>query len=116
EAAVGSASIACTGTADEIDRHFRSKDWSDGLPLVPPTLERVERFLARAGRPRDEQVAILPPANLRATARNIAANAVMAGCHPEHMPLLIAAAEALADERASLNNMGSSSGIIPFVL
>ena len=59
---------------------------------------------------------MLPPANLQATPWNIAANAVMAGCVPAHLPLLIAVAEALADERCSLNNMGSSSGIFPYVL
>ena len=63
-----------------------------------------------------EQIAVLPSANLRATPWNIAANAVMAGCLPAHMPLLIAAVEALGDERCSLNNIGSSSGIFPYVL
>jgi len=108
--------IVFSGTADEIDRYFRSRDWSDGLPFVPPTIERVEAFLRHTERRADEEIAVLPSANLRATPRNIAANAVMAGCRPEHMPLLVAAVEALADERCSLTNIGSSSGIVPFVL
>jgi hypothetical protein len=105
-----------TGTYDEIARFFQAREWSDGLPFVPPTVERVEAFLQCTDRAVDADVAILPSANLRATPWNIAVNAVMAGCSPLHMPLLIAAVEALGDERASLNNIGSSSGIFPYVL
>ena len=105
-----------TGTYDEIARFFRAQEWSDGLPIVPPTVERIEAFLKHTDRSAGEEIAVLPSANLHATPRNIAANAVMAGCLPDHMPLLIAAVEALGDERCSLNNIGSSSGIIPYVL
>ncbi len=108
--------IVFSGTGEEISRHFIEKEWSDGLPVVPPTIERVEAFLRFTDRAPHEQVAVLPAANLRATPWNIAVNAAMAGCQPEHLPILIAAVEALGDERASLNNIGSSSGIFPFVL
>jgi len=104
------------GTEDEVNRYFNAQDWSDGLPFVPPTIARVAQFLQFTDRAPDEAVAVLASANLRATPRNVAANAVMAGCRPEHMPLILAAVEALGDERASLNNLGSSSGIFPFVL
>ena len=114
--APGLAEIVFTGTYDEIARFFRSQEWSDGLPIVPPTLARIEAFLKHTDRSAGEEIAVLPSANLSATPRNIAANAVMAGCSPDHMPLLIAAVEALGDERCSLNNIGSSSGIIPYVL
>lgn len=113
---VNQREAAFSGTHDEIARFFESRQWSDGLPFVPPTPERVERFLQHAGRPANEEIAVLPPENLFATPWSIAANAVMAGCSPLHMPLLIAAVEALGDERASLNNMGSSSGLFPYVL
>lgn len=108
--------IACRGTLEEVMRYFAEREWSDGLPFVPPTRERVERFLAYTDRAPDEAVAVLPSANLVATPWIIAVNAVMAGCTPEHLPLLIAAVEALGDERCSLNNIGSSSGIFPYVL
>ena len=104
------------GTEEEITRHFAAKEWSDGLPVIAPTIDRVEAFVKHAGRRADERIAVLPSANLAATPWNIAANAIMAGCLPEHMPLLIAAVEALGDERCSLNNIGSSSGIFPYVL
>jgi hypothetical protein len=108
--------IVFTGTTEEVTRYFNEKEWSDGLPIISPTILRVEAFLEHAARDPNEEIAILPSANLRATPWNIAVNAVMAGCLPEHMPLLIAAVEALGDERCSLNNIGSSSGIFPYIL
>ena len=68
--------------------------------IVPPTADRIEQFVSCAGRRADEEIAVSPPARLRATPRNIAANAIMAGCEPQHMPLLIAATEALAAEES----------------
>ncbi len=108
--------IVFTGTAEQVAREFHAREWSDGLPIVVPTISQVERFIAQSGRARDEQIAVLAGANLKATPWNIAVNAVMAGCLPEHMPVLIAAVEAMGDERCSLANIGSSSGIFPYVI
>ena len=108
--------IVFAGTAAEVNEFFTAEEWSDGLPIVPPTLELVARFLRYTERSPDEEIAVLPSANLRATPFNVAVNAAMAGCRPEHMPLIIAAVEAMGDERCSLNNIGSSSGIFPFAL
>lgn len=108
--------IVYTGTAEEVDRHFLAQGWSDGLPVVAPTIERVERFLRYTDRAPDDEVAILPSANLRATPWNIAVNGVMAGLRPQHFPLLLAAVEALADEDCRLASIGSSSGIFPYAL
>jgi hypothetical protein len=83
--------IVFSGTAEEVSRHFIEKQWSDGLPVVAPTIERVEAFLDYTDEAPHEPVAVLPSANLQATPWNIAVNAVMAGCLPQHMPLLIAA-------------------------
>ena len=115
-AGAGAERIVFTGTFDQINSHFEAQAWSDGLPIVPPTPERVEQFLRFTGIPPDQEIAVLPSANLRATPRNVAANAVMAGCAPEHMPIIVAAVQALGDERCSLSNLGSSSGIFPFLL
>ncbi len=108
--------VVCIGTADEVNRHFAAQEWTDGLPVVPPTIARVEQFLKFTTRAHDEVIAVLPSANLCATPWNVAVNAVMAGCRPEHMPLMIAAVEALGDERCSLANLGSTSGIFPYAL
>jgi hypothetical protein len=108
--------IVFEGTFDEINQHFAAQLWTDGLPIVPPTRERVEAFLKHTRRAPDERIAVLPQANLAAVPWNIAANAVMAGCRPEHMPVLIALVEALADDTYNLNNIGSTWGVLPFML
>jgi hypothetical protein len=110
------ADVVFTGSLDEVNSFFCDQDWTDGLPVFAPTRERVEEFLAYTDRAPDEQIGILPSANLKAVPLNIAANAIMAGCRPEHMPLLIAAVEALADEKCNLYNVGSTSGLVPFLL
>ena len=104
--------IVCAGTAEDVNRYFAANEWSDGLPIVPPTLARVEAFLKFTARAHDEVIAVLPSANLCATPWNLAVNAVMAGCRPEHMPLILAAVEALGDERCCLGSLGSTSGIL----
>ncbi len=108
--------IVFAGTAAEVQQYFDAQEWSDGLPVVAPTIAQVERFLKFTERAPDDAVAVLQSANLQATPWNIAVNAVMAGCRAEHLPLIIAAVEALGDERCSLNNIGSTSGIFPYVL
>ena len=108
--------IVFAGTLEEVNEFFADNDWTDGLPIIPPTAGRIEKFLAQTHDAPEQRIASLPSANLIATPWNIAANAVMAGCRPEHMPLIIAAVEALADEKCSLNNVGSSSGLLPFLL
>lgn len=104
------------GTLEQINTYFRNNEWADGLPIIPPTAERVEEFLKYTDRSPNEEVAVLAPAHLKAVPWNIAVNAVMAGCQPEHMPLIIAAVEALADDNYHLNNIGSSSALWPYVL
>lgn len=88
-----------SGTLEEINRYFSDVGWSDGAAIVPPTPERVAAFLKYTDYAPDEEIAILASANLRATPRIIAANGVMAGARPEHMPLLIAMVQAIGDPR-----------------
>ena len=108
--------IIFEGSFEEINAHFRSREWSDELPVIPPTTDRVEAFLKHTNRAPNERIAVLPQANLEATPFNIAANAVMAGCRPDSMPLLIAAVEAIADNTYNLNNIGTTWGLLPFLL
>jgi hypothetical protein len=91
--------VVFTGTLDEVNRHFSDNGWSDGMAIVPPTLERIEQFLKYTDYAPDEEIAVLVSANLRATPRNIAANAIMAGARPEHMPILIAMVQAIGDPK-----------------
>jgi hypothetical protein len=80
----------------------QTRRWSDGLPMIAPTRERVERMLGGCARARDEVIATLAPGFGRATVERIAANAVLAGCVPQHLPVLIAAVEAVADPAFNL--------------
>lgn len=111
-----SKAVVFEGSFEEVNRHFLEQEWSDGLPIVPPTLARVEEFLRYTNRSPDEVIAILPQANLRATVWNLAANGVMAGCRPQHMPLLIAMAQALQEDQFNLDNIGTTWGIMPYVI
>lgn len=85
------------GTLDEINEYFKEMKWSDGLPIVPPTFEKVESFLKYTDMKWDETVAILPIAHRDTKVWHVAVNAVMAGCKPEYMPLLIALTKGLGD-------------------
>jgi hypothetical protein len=85
--------------------------WTDGLPVVPPTKERVKQFIEPLGLPADEVIAEVPPLDGRATVERIAVNAVMAGCLPEHMPVVIAAIRAMMEERFNLRGVQCSTGI-----
>ncbi|MGZ8210516.1 MAG: hypothetical protein ACXWUH_08410 [Burkholderiales bacterium] len=79
-----------------------AKGWSDGLPVIPPTPERVERMLAYCDRDLDKPVVKIPPRYGAATPIRIAANAVMAGCKPQYFPLVLLALEAMAEEPYNL--------------
>ena len=98
KAAIGDArEIVFTGSVDEVHRYFIEMRWSDGLPIIPPTIDRVEAFLRFTDLPWDASVGVLPIAYRNTLMWQIAVNGVMAGCPPEYMPLLIAYTKALAD-------------------
>ncbi|WP_068133509.1 hypothetical protein [Limnochorda pilosa] len=94
---------------DEVNRLFYERGWSDGLPIVPPTAQRVAEMLRGADLSPDVVVATLPPMGGQATIEKIAVNAVMAGCRPVDMPLLIAATEALADPAFDLRGLATTT-------
>ena len=77
------------------NRLVRERGWGDGLPVVPPTKERVEAMLAYCDRPWNEPVGRMAPRYGEATPLRLAANAVMAGCEPQYFPLLLLAVEAV---------------------
>lgn len=87
---------------DAINRLYVERGWSDGLPIVPPTVERVRRMLEFCDRAPSEPIASLAPRFGPATPYRLAINAVMAGCRPKHFPLLVTAIEALCTEAFNL--------------
>ena len=90
---------------DEINELFYRRGWTDGLPVVPPTPERVVNMLRGADFSPEDTVAVLDPMGGKATIEKIAVNAVMAGCLPAHLPLLIAAVEAASRPEFDLRGM-----------
>ncbi|HMG25333.1 MAG TPA: hypothetical protein VKH36_00820 [Acidimicrobiia bacterium] len=86
--------------------------WGDGLPVVPPTEERVREHLVASGRFPDECIAELPPRNGRCTVEKLAVNAVMAGPPPEAMPLLCAAVDAMADPAFNLFALNTTTSCV----
>jgi hypothetical protein len=90
--------------------------WTDGLPVVPPTRELVDPFLATTTWPADHVVAQLPPNGGSATVEKVAINAVMAGCRPEYFPVILAAVSAISDERFSLQGVQGSTHMAAPVL
>lgn len=92
--------------------------WTDGLPIIPPTPQSVQAFVAAAHRPADELIGNpLPPRKGGATVEVIAVNAIMAGCRPEYMPVLIAAVEGLTDPGFPLELMQvTTNPMTPFLL
>ena len=84
--------------------------WTDGLPVVPPTAARVAEFLAAAGRDGAEIVGELPERRRRITAEKVAANAVLAGCRPEYLPVVLAATAAMLAPEFNLVGPSSSMG------
>src|SRR4051812_31160858 len=78
-------------------------NWTDGLPVVPPTPEAVERILQYLKRDPKQVIGIIAPRDGVATVEAIAINCVMAGCRPEYVPLVIAAVEVVAEPRFNLN-------------
>ncbi|MCZ6730882.1 MAG: hypothetical protein O7C61_14365 [SAR324 cluster bacterium] len=84
-------------SADEVIEAFHERRWTDGLPIIPPTEERVRAMIDAAGRPGPDVVGVVPPRWAEATVEHVAINAVMAGCLPAYMPVLTAAIEAACD-------------------
>lgn len=82
-----------------------ARGWTDGLPVVPPTEARVLRMLAGTQRPPDEVLGAIPPDNVECTVEKAAINAVMAGCKPEYLPVVLAAVEASCMEAFGMHGV-----------
>ena len=87
---------------DEANEFCLARGWTDGLPVVPPTDERVRRMLTYCDRDPTVPICVIPPRYGEATPLRIAANAVMAGCRPEYFPLVMLALEALCEKPFNL--------------
>jgi hypothetical protein len=106
----GAREVICSGTFEEVNEYFLKHELSDGLPIVPPTVEKVEAFLRHTDRKADEVLGVMLPDNRAATVWSVAVNGVMAGCRPEYMPVLVAAVEAMADHDYGVEHSGNTPG------
>ena len=89
---------------DEHEATF-ARGWTDGLPVVPPTEERVLAMLGGTTRKPDDVVAVVPPDLVECTVEKVAINAVMAGCKPEYLPVVLAAVEAACTEEFNIHGV-----------
>jgi len=109
--------IACTDEWSDLQREMNARGWGDGLPLVPPTEQRVAAMVAGSGLQAGQTIAIVQPGMGVATVELIAVNAVMAGCRPQHMPLLIAAVQAMVEPQFNLYGCQSTTHpVAPLVI
>src|SRR5262249_18650386 len=108
--------VLFSGTYDEVQEHFLRKLWTDGLPVVPPTRERVDTFLKFTGREPEEVLRVIPQEGREASIHSIAVTGVLAGCRPEYMPVLVAIVEAMCDPLYRVEDSGSTPGWEPVVI
>lgn len=94
---------------DDVAEFMFDQGFSDGLPLVPPTPERVMRMLAGTHRDAQDVVATVPPNMGEATVEKIAINAVMAGCKPEYLPVIIAGVEAVCTDAFNIHGVTATT-------
>ena len=105
------------GAADDEFELMHDLGFSDGLPLVPPTPERVLRMLECTGRDAQEVVVVVPPNMGEATVEKLAINAVLAGCRPEYLPVLIAALQAVCTDEFNIHGvMATTMGASPVLV
>jgi hypothetical protein len=90
------AAVVFTGAWHEVQAFYDDAGETDGLPVVPPTTVKVEKFMRYT--PYAPDAVVAAPGGRPATAWQVAANAVMAGCTADHLPLCIAIVKALGDD------------------
>lgn len=101
---LASREIDVSAADDPMEACFE-RGWSDGLPVTPPTPVRVLRMLKGTERSPDEVIGLMPPDLVPCTVEKVAINAVLAGCKPEYMPVLLAALEAALDDEFGLHGL-----------
>ncbi len=86
------------------------RGWTDGMPIVPPTEEKVAAMLDYLGRDPAEVIGVIAPKNGIATMEKVVANCVMAGCLPDYVPVVLAAFEVMLEESFNLNGVEATQG------
>ena len=97
------------GSSEDAHEAAFERGWTDGLPVVPPTPQRVRAMLAGTDRDPAQLVAVMPPDLVDCTVEKVAINAVMAGCKPEYLPVVLAAVEAVATDRFNMHGLAATT-------
>ena len=103
-AALQSRRVPLGDQEDDIEAAYE-RGWTDGLPVVPPTSERVARMLTGTTRDPGEVVAVVPPDLVPLTVEKVAVNATLAGCRPEYLPVVLAAVEAACTDEFNIHGL-----------
>ncbi len=104
DAILGSRTVELADLEDEVEAAY-ARGWTDGLPVVPPTESRVLAMLTGTTRAPSEVVAVVPPDLAECTVEKVAINAVLAGCLPEHLPVVLAAVEAACTDAFNIHGL-----------
>jgi len=102
--------IVASGSLDDIHRTFLDRGWTDGSPIVPPTLDRVQAFLDGTGHDPFRVIGQARPSGRDMTVWSVAVNAVMAGVEQQHLPVLLAMADVMADPGYGVEHSGNTTG------
>ena len=102
--------VDIAGTIDDAIELCFERGWTDGLPVVPPTEEKVLAFLEVAGLEPSHIIGVEPVRGRVITAEKVAINALMAGCRPEYMPVVVATVEAMVQHEYNLHGSSASTG------
>lgn len=109
--------LSVDGSDDAVNELYLERGWTDGLPIVAPTPARVRAMVEGSGREATEIIAEIVPRRGVATVEAIAINAVMAGCRPDYMPVVIAAVQAVTDEAFNLQGIQlTTSPVSPLIM
>ena len=109
--------VRAADPVEQVNALFEARGWTDGLPVVPPTLARVEAMCATTTRVASEVLGEVEPLRGEATVEKIAANAVMAGCRPEHFPIVLAAVEAMLDPAFNMRGVQTTDeNVAPLII
>ena len=111
-----SLDVVATGTIDEINERFTIEGWSDGLPIIPPSQDRVAAYLAALDDDPWRIIGNARPSGREITVWSVAVNAVMTGCQPRHLPVLLALAEIIADPTYGVEHSGNTTGADALVI
>lgn len=104
-----SPSYEISDTAEAIELYY-AKGWTDGLPVIPPTENLIQFMIEAAGLKPGEEIAYIKHRHVSVTGEKVAINAVLAGCKPEYMPVIVATIKAMADRRWGYHGAATSTG------